>query len=768
MSPKNLLLAVALVLLAVLSLGGCGDDAPQAMRAGARASMDFVSDTRCADCHAYEFERWTGSQHDLAMQIADPTTVLGDFDDAVFEHAGDTTRFYKDGERFLVHTAGPDGALTDYEVRYTFGVAPLQQYLIEFDGGKLQCLTIAWDTENERWFTLYPDERIAAGDPLHWTGRYQRWNAMCAECHSTDLQKHYDLETDSYETDWKEIDVGCQACHGPGSAHVAWAEEHAGDSAYGNEWNGLGTRLARHAQKEQIDACAPCHSRRVALDSRPEIGAAFLDNYLPERLHAGYYFPDGQILDEVYVYGSFAQSKMYLRGVACTDCHDPHNLELLSSGNGLCTQCHSTQPPLDRFPDLAAKDYDTPAHHRHPEGSEGALCVNCHMPERTYMVVDPRRDHSFRIPRPDFTALLGTPNACNGCHTDQSAEWAADAIVEWFGEERPRHFAPIFAAAQAGHPDAVNALTAVSQSPDSTPIVRATALELLRPYGTSALQSVLAGLDDDDGLVRAAAVGGLDRLTPQLRDQLVVPMLGPSLDDPVRAVRIEAARVFSQLPDSAVPEANRASLEAATAEFLAAQAAQADMPASHLNLGVFHVSRGDTRSAEAEYRTALRLDPSFLPARFNLANLLNGEGRNADAEEVLRGGLTAFPAEGELHFSLALLLAEMGRVEDAAAAMQQAARLLPGRPRVHYNLGLLLQQLGRIGEAESVLITAVSKDENDPDPVHALVLIYIEQGEWQRAVPFAEKLVELVPRDPNARQLLEHVKTDGRAPLPGR
>jgi len=194
-----------------------------------QAPPTFVGGKVCAGCHQKEYKLWQGSHHDLAMQVANDNTVLGDFSDANFTYFGVTSTFYKRDGKFKVRTDGPEGKLKDYEIKYAFGVYPLQQYLIEFPGGRLQALSIAWDSRpkgegGQRWFHLYPKEKITHDDTLHWTGPNQNWNYMCAECHSTNLKKNYDLKSDTYSTTWFEINVSCEACHGPGSRHVAWAE----------------------------------------------------------------------------------------------------------------------------------------------------------------------------------------------------------------------------------------------------------------------------------------------------------------------------------------------------------------------------------------------------------------------------------------------------------------------------------------------------------------------------------------------------------------
>jgi len=741
------------VLLAALAASACGGDGDSA---GAATAV-YVDSRTCAECHDQEARLWSGSHHDLAMQEATEETVLGDFDDASFEHFGVTTRFFRRDGGFFVNTEGPDGALADFEIEYTFGVEPLQQYLIELPGGRVQCLTIAWDTERREWFHLYPDERIEPGDELHWTGRYQRWNAMCAECHSTDLKKNYDPATDTYATTWHEIDVGCQACHGPGSVHLAQAETYQRDGRWADDAKGLTAVLRRGDPVAQIDVCAPCHSRRTKVRADVVPGEPFLETYIPERLHAGLYHADGQILDEVYVWGSFAQSKMHMKGVACTDCHDAHSLRLFEPGPAVCLQCHTSQAPLDRFPSLKEKDYATPEHHHHPEDSEGASCVACHMIERTYMGVDTRRDHSFRIPRPDLTVALGTPNACNDCHSDETPEWAAAHVSEWRGgAEPPPHYATVFAAARAGDPDALPGLADLVLDVQQPPIVRSTAIEMLRPFGPNAIAPVQAVLADGNILVRASAARGLEAIEQPAQRLAAIQML----EDPALPVRLEIAMVLAAAPiDQLGPEWG-AIFARAAADFRAAQAVNLDLPSTHLNLALFADARGDREEAAREYEVALAHDPAFLPARFNMATLLNRLGRNKAAELVLRRGIELAPDEGELYYSLGLLLAEMNRQDEAAAALMSAATRLPDRPRVHYNAGLALLGIERLAEAEAYLTTALELEPRDPDVHHALVLLYVKLGDRERALEHARRLRELVPEAPPPEELVEGIVQD--------
>ncbi len=527
---------------------------------------EYVGRSACVRCHEAETRAWTGSHHDLAMQEATAQTVLGDFEDATFSHRGVTSKFYQQGDKFMVRTDGPTGELEEYQIAYTFGVHPLQQYLIAFPGGRQQALGICWDARpkeqgGQRWFHLYPDEPIAHDDPLHWTGRNQNWNLMCASCHSTNLVKGYDVQSDAYHTQWSEIDVSCEACHGPASQHVAWAEAGAERTQDHKEMGLLfdlqnrsvwsfaqgattATRQGAAPVAAQMQNCAACHSRRSSMSEDYAEHGNFFDGHRLSLLEPHLYHPDGQIKDEVFVYGSFLQSRMYHKGVTCTDCHEPHSLQLLAQGNALCIRCHQ------------ASTYDSPDHHHHESGSLAAACVECHMPAQDYMVVDPRRDHSIRIPRPDLSASLGTPNACGNCHQDRTPAWAAQAIVGWKGSDyQPaRHYGETLHAGRQALPGAAAQLAQLSRDPEIPGIARATALSLLAAAPSAdALRVITVTIKDEDPLLRFAALAALEAMPPQLRDQHAAPLLR----DPVRLVRAEAARVLAAVPKAGWEETKR-------------------------------------------------------------------------------------------------------------------------------------------------------------------------------------------------------------------
>jgi len=693
------------------------------------------------------------------MQEATPKTVLGNFANATFRHAGVESTFFQRGGKFFVRTDGPEGKLSDFELGYTFGIAPLQQYLSALPGGRLQALSIAWDSRpsdqgGQRWFHLYPDDKIDYRDELHWTRRSQNWNFMCADCHSTDVRKNYDAAAATYGTTWKEIAVGCEACHGPGSAHLEWARTKPADATMGltaelseragARWTidpatGNAARSRPREHDTEIEVCAPCHSRRSQIAEGYRAGLRFQDFYRPALLSPGLYFPDGQQRDEVYVWGSFLQSRMYHAGVTCSDCHDPHGSKVRAEGNALCARCH-----------LAAK-YDVPEHHHHPRESAGARCVNCHMPAKTYMIVDPRQDHSLRIPRPDLTVTLGTPNACNGCHRDRDAKWAAGAVADWFGHQPQgfQRFAEAFASAELGAADAGSSLVRVAADHSQPAIARATALEELTHYPAAAtVQAAQTGLADPDALVRRASIETLDMLPPAQR----LALLAPLLDDPIRTVRMEAASVLADSMAGA-DASRRAAFDRAAAEFESVQQYSADRPEGRAGLGSFFMREGRFDEAQAQFRSALALDPKYVPAYVNLANLLRIQGRDSEGEQALREGLRRAPEDAVLHHTLGLTLVRMGRKPEATAEFARAAKLAPTDVRFAYVYAVALQSGGRLPAALAEVNRALALRPDDRDLLIAAATFRRDSGDLAGARQYAGRLADRYPDDPDAVQL---------------
>ena len=786
--------------IAPILLTGCGEKSSesgvangQGSKAPAAESINpwhdipnatFVGAESCKACHAAEFSDWLQSDHHKAMLPATPENVLGDFNDVTFTHFEHTWRFFRKGDEFWVNAEDADGTRKDFKIDYTFGFEPLQQYLIPFPGGRYQALQVCWDTRpvedgGQRWYHLYQDEAIPPGDILHWTGIHFNWNYMCADCHSTDLHKNYDPDARDYHTTWSEMNVSCEACHGPASEHLKWAAAEQVKAAGGTPEVDLSDLTAYLKNKGlvvtlkepveagwavnpetqqpyrtaplnstvQVQTCARCHSHRQLMAPAHEAGKPFLDTHVPSVLTDQLYHHDGQVDEEDYVYGSFVQSKMYHAGVRCTDCHHPHTMKPLAAGNALCVRCHVPQ------------NYDTIEHHHHPVGSTGASCVECHMPHKTYMVVDDRRDHSIRIPRPDLSKKLNAPNACNQCHEDKDIDWATDAFHEWWGKEpRNAHYGEILAAARRSEPGALERLVLLAGDHDRPAIVRATALNDLsqQPIHQGHLQALARQLTDADPLVRTEAVSLMERLTPAER----LSRLAPLLTDPVAAVRAETARVLAAAATLMTPE-QRQQFDKAAAEFEQKQRAILDRAAGYLRLALFYQDLGRLTDAEAAYRQAAEIEPDHVPIWVNLGELLFQQGRQAEAETAFRGAVSNASMEenrGVAHDALARFLIRLKRYDEGVAELQEAARLLPENAQVQYFLGVALNSLGRYDDAIGYLRKAHELEPNQTEYLVGIATISRDAGNFDEAYEAAEKLVSLNPGDQQTMALLQQIR----------
>lgn len=679
------------------------------------APASYVGSERCGGCHAAQLGSWKTSQHRAAMQAATPGTVLGDFSGSAAVPAQERTRFHHEGERYSVDTLGKS-----YEVKYTFGVQPLQQYLLDVGSGRLQALTVAFDTRASRWYQLQPHEPTRPGDELHWTSAAYNWNSGCADCHSTHLQKNYDRASDSYKTAFSEISVGCEACHGPGSRHLEQATHgnFAGDRGLlrsfatpaQRHWDFVAGRpiavlaagsalpptSARPAGNE-LEACAACHAHRADLGGD---SLTFDDRYRLDLLDDDLYFPDGQQKEESFELGSFLQSKMYAAGVMCSDCHEPHAGSLRRHGNALCAGCHDAQ------------HYDAPSHHLHTTGTAQSQCVTCHMPTHTFMEIDARREHRFSVPRPDLTLTLGVPNPCtDGCHAEKrrgaepgqaAARWAADAIREHFGLEREPSFGPALAAGRALAENGRKDLLSVAQNERFPAIARATALVALRNYPELPLSQVLPLAHDASQLLRRAFAELMGTRHPDERRQTLVPLLS----DRVRAVRLEAARHLCDV--ASLSPGEQATLAPVLEDLRGSLEHNADRAGALLelaNLALARAARPGSADAEAEalFEQAERLEPSLAVVYLNHADFLRERRRDADAVSLLERGLKKCHDRAPLEHALGLAEVRRGNKTAGLPHLRRAFELAPGASQLGYVYAVALFDTGRVKDAIVVL-----------------------------------------------------------------
>jgi len=648
------------------------------------------------------------------MQPASNDTVLGDFDDVTVKFHGIETRLYREGAEFKVATAGNGGKPGVFSIKYTFGHYPLQQYLVDIGKGHLQALNIAWDSRvadqgGQRWFHLQDEEDIDPEHPFFWTRHFQNSNSRCIECHSTRVRKNFDPTNLTYDTNWSEIGVGCEACHGPASQHVALAKENqlsAEITGFDKQrkpmpgWAFRGNdNIASPSgpgDNRHIDTCGGCHSRRSSTgDAIP--GAAFHDQYRLALLDQGLYFADGQIEDEVFVMGSFLQSKMHAKGVTCSNCHNVHSGKLIAEGNALCAQCHKP----GRF--------DSSEHHRHQPGSAGALCVNCHMPERLYMSVDLRRDHSFTIPAPELSIRSNSPNACTNCHQGKIDAWASKSITDWGMPDRQNIWAEINQGLDQQDVLMFRDYARHSSELELNPIRQATLISKLAGFPSQlAVDTAAQQLNNPDPLIRRAAVTALRSIPMQLRWQ----WLSPLIDDPVKVVRLEVASVLADALNQLQGE-DAEHLNTLIEEYRESLDYNADSPAGQLSIGNLEASLGYSILAENAYLRSLEIEPHYVPTLINLADLYRSSGRDHESREILLHALRVAPESANTNHAYALFLVRAGKQNEALTYLETTIRLQDTTPRHIYVYAVALDSHGETGKAMETIAAASKRWPNN-------------------------------------------------------
>ncbi|MGR5306464.1 multiheme c-type cytochrome [Vibrio mediterranei] len=709
------------VLLALVSVGFTSSSVSSELE-----GASFVGSDACIECHAKEVESWIGSDHERAMDHATSESVLADFNNVQFKYQGNTNRFYKKDDEFWVNIQGPDGDFHDYQILYTFGHYPLQQYMVQFDDGRVQLIPFTWDSRDkesggQRWYHLYPD--TTPNDEFYWTNSGQNWNFMCADCHSTNLHKGYDKATNQYETTWSEINVGCEACHGPASVHIELAKQGSDGSFRTVDHYGFNRDLSQAVTSwvfkqgkstlqpsdikstQQVKVCAQCHSRRVQLtEDYDHVQGEILDRYLVSNLTQELYHADGQIYDEVYVLGSFEQSKMAQMGVTCTNCHDPHTAKLKIPEESVCLQCH------------IASEYSSENHTFHQKGSEADKCTTCHMPETTYMEVDPRRDHSWHVPRPDLTQHIKTPNVCTTCHESESPEWASKTLAVWFPEseyQNSQHYGIAFYASAIGHRAAADALSYIGQDNSEASIVRASALQRLANYpGQNSLIALGRAVKNSDAMVRVGAIQGSEPYPSHQRWQIISPLL----TDPVLAVRTEAAGALARYWQELNP-LQKDQLKPALKEYIAVQEFNSDRGFGRTNLGNVYAAQGKTKLAIAEYEGAILVEPYFANSYINLADLYRAQGQEALTEQTLQIGIKNQPNSAAIRYSAALSKLRQGEKLAASDLLKQAVDLEKDNAQYWYVYGLSMESIN-LEKAISALNQAFKISRN-PEQLYA-------------------------------------------------
>jgi tetratricopeptide (TPR) repeat protein len=697
----------------------------------------FVGDQSCKECHKGEYKEWQQSHHYMSMLPANDSTVSGDFNNVTFSADGVTSRFYKKGTKFFINTEGDDGKNYDFEVKYIFGFKPLQQYLIQFPGGRMQVPRLSWDVNKKKWFNQYAGQKIPSHDWLHWTGNAQNWNTMCAVCHSTNLRKNYNVKTDTYKTSYSIINVSCESCHGPGKQHVDFI--HSNDYKSGGKVAGSFLKLAKNSrQTEELNTCAPCHARISEINSSHIESMEIMDNYIPQIPDNEFYHADGQVDDEDYIYTSFLQSRMFHKGVSCSTCHNPHSAKLKRIGNQTCTLCH-----------IPTK-YDVPTHTFHPKRSPSVSCVNCHMPGKLFMGNDYRHDHSFIVPRPDLSLKYGTPNACSNCHKDKSEKTLADAIIKWYGPKRKYHFAEDLILGSKIDANSEKHLNNLIDNKFVPKIIKATATFYLGQIQTqTSLNTLLARLKSKDAQNRYRALKSLASFS----GSSWIDAVGPLLSDKVRAVRIAAADLYITIPVEQIPSQYSAAFALANKELKSYLIYQTDFSSGNVMLADYYFKLQDYHNAEKFYLRGLKKDSNMNYALLNLSTVYNIVGKNYEALNSLEKAIKNDPKNERIYYNMALIYNEIGNKEAAEKSFFKAIELKSTNPRVYYNYGLILNENKKFKEAVAVLQKGLAINPSATELLYALTFVHIQTKNKDKALQTAMKLKQLDPNNPTYQEI---------------
>jgi len=679
-------------------------------------AANFVGSKACIACHERAYQDWQGSHHDMSMKHVSSQSVLGDFNDTKLasqdNNSESSNTFFKKNQQFWVNIQGEDGQFQDYQIKYTLGYEPLQQYMVEFSDGRVQLIPFAWDSRpktkgGQRWFNLYPD-MTEKHQEFFWTNTGQNWNYMCADCHSTNVDKNYDLNTNSYNTTFSEINVACESCHGAASDHLTWTKQVNkiktvidGDDEHQSK--GFDRDLSKSVKQwqpspssktltphniehsQQVLVCAQCHSRRTQISNNDHVkDNAFGERYLLDLVSSSNYHPDGQVYNENFVYGSFLQSKMYKNGVVCSDCHTPHTAQLKLPIETLCLQCHQVD------------NYATTQHHKHADNSTGAQCVNCHMPETTYMEIDARRDHGFHIPTPNLANQFGTPDTCLSCHEDKDSLWSSSKVNTWYPKstvKAEKDFVAVFSAINLTLNEqqlqgVASELSRISQTTSYANIIRASALAKMASLSNNnTIIAIASAVKNPDENIRLGAIEGAQSMRPAEKWRV----LSPLLNDKVLIVRTSAAFALTSLwPNLSVTQHEQ--LSPALDEYITSQKFNSDRAFSHSNLGIIAAYQGQYDQAIKAFKKGITIEENFAQIYLNLSQVYYQSGNNQKSIQTLQQGVVANPDDASLPYSLGLAYIRSKDKIKAAQALAIATQLDRQNSHYFYVYGLSLEQ----------------------------------------------------------------------------
>jgi tetratricopeptide (TPR) repeat protein len=701
------------------------------------AGDGFSGSGSCIQCHEQFYELWSTSHHGKAMQPVNGLflTTENITNSEVFTLEGKTYQItIEDSALVMIETS--EGKSQKYDLVWALGGKNVFYFLTAMENGKLQTVPLAYDLKTHGWYNN-PESAVRhfpEGTPdeaLPWRDRMYTFNTSCYSCHVSQLSNNFELASDSYQTTWKEPGINCETCHGPSAEHVRVCME-AGE---GNIPDDLKIIVTSTFTPEQHNAsCAPCHAKMQPITPSFMPGDRYFDNYDLTTLENSDFYPDGRDLGENYTYTSWMMNSCASKSdLHCVTCHTSSGRDRFASNpNDACLSCHRE------------KVEDVQSHSLHPAGSEGAVCINCHMPKTEFgrMV---RSDHSFRPPMPEATLQFESPNACNICHTDKSPAWANQIVKKRANgnyQDETIYWAQLIKEARAGDWKRLDEMLAIMAENNMNEVVIASFIRLLTNCEDEKKWDVVIATmqSASSPLVKAAAAASL---TGNTTEKARVALLKAASDE-IRLVRVSSAISLSGFAGNRFNPQESELVEKATEEYIHSLVTRPDDWSSHYNEGIFHQNKGDVMKALTSYETAARLYPASLMPLINSSVLHSYTGNPLKAEENLRIALQYDPTSEAANLNLGLLLAETGKLQEAEKALLAALHANPQQAVAAYNLSVIVSQNDM---EKAVQYAKIAADARVEEPKYAYTLAYYQLRNGQQGD--AEKTLKaLIARHP--------------------
>ncbi len=748
------ILASTLALIGACSSGGPGGtEAPEtASPTGGYGAEDagYAGSASCRECHEVFYERWAPSHHGLAMQPYSDQFAQANLSPQSGDLELGSRRYHAEvapGQGWVLESRA--GRTEELRIDYVLGGKNVYYFLTPLSKGRLQTLPIAYDVHRRVWFDTaasgvrhFPGEREGTDAPVDWTDWRYTFNTACHGCHVSQLATNYDAASDSYRTVWREPGIACETCHGPAAQHVRIARA----TPEGQPLPELAVVQVRTLSPElRNDLCASCHAKLMPLTNGFKPGERFFDHFDLATLEDPDFYPDGRDLGENYTFTSWLMSPCAQSGeLDCVHCHTSSGRYRFQSENfnDACMPCH------------ANKVRDITAHTHHPPESEGSRCISCHMPMSSFAQMN-RSDHSMRPPSPAATMAFQSPNACNSCHSDQTAGWADSFVRQWRSRDYQAPILRLGRLVEAARKQDWKRLPEILeyiQSPDRQEVFAASLLRLTGSCPNPAvIPAFLRAAEDPSPLVRSAAVEALS-LHPSPES---VRALLDAAGDERRVVRIRAAAGLLELPRQQLGPADAARLAQATEEYLAFITARPDQWSSHYNVGNYYLAQGSLRQSISAFTKASQMEPRAPMPLVNASIAHARLGEMASAEDLLERALRLVPENAAANFNMGLLQAEKGDFGDAETRLRAALKTDPQMAEAAYNLGLLVSRR----DVDEGIRWCARAFELSATPKYGYTLAYLlrEKGDLQQAVTTLEGLLKTWPGDPDSCLLLADI-----------